>query len=154
MAKNETHVTATPEEVWDVLRDPYAYPRWVVGTDRTLEADEDWPVPDSKFKVHIFGPYTDYTHSREIEPHERIVLHAAGGPFGAAHIEITLRPEGQGTHVTITENPTGPLNPFHYFPPVHLAIRLRNVESLRRFKRIVETRAARNRTQVHSGSPA
>ena len=140
MAQNEIHVTATPEEVWDVLCDPYAYPRWVVGTDRTLEADEDWPIPESKFKVHIAGPYSDYTHSREIEPHRRILLHAAGGPFGAAQIEITLRPEGLGTHVTIVENPMGALNPLHYFPPVHLLIKLRNVESLRRLKSIVERR--------------
>ncbi len=138
MAKNEIHVTATPEEVWDVLCDPYAYPQWVVGTDRTLEADAEWPQPESKFKVHIVGPYSDYTHSREVEPHQRIVLDAAGGPFGAARIVIALRPEGLGTHVTITENPTGPVAPLNYFPPIHLAIKLRNVESLRRLKRLAE----------------
>jgi uncharacterized protein YndB with AHSA1/START domain len=154
MAKNEIHVNATPEEVWDVLCDPYAYPRWVVGTDRTLEADTEWPQPESKFKVHIAGPWSDYTHSREVEPHRRIVLDAAGGPLGAARIVITLRPEGRGTHVTIVENPTGPMKPLNYFPPMHLAVKLRNVESLRRFKRIVETRAAENRPRVHSSSSA
>ena len=154
MAQNEIHVTATPEEVWDVLCDPYAYPQWVVGTDRTLEADTEWPTPGSKFKVHIAGPYSDYTHSREIEPHQRIVLDAAGGPFGAARIVLALRPEGLGTHVTITEEPWGPVRPLNFFPPIHLAIKLRNVESLRRFRRIVETRAGQNRTHVHSSSPA
>ncbi len=154
MAKNEIHVTATPEEVWDVLCDPYAYPRWVVGTDRTLEADTEWPQPESKFKVHIAGPWSDYTHSREVDPHRRILLDAAGGPFGAARIEITLRPEGLGTHVTLVEHPTGPMKPLDYLPPVHLLIKVRNVESLRRFKKIVETRAAANRTKVHSSSPA
>lgn len=150
MAQNETHVAATPEAVWDVLSDPYAYPQWVVGTDRTLEADTDWPIPESKFKVRLPLGLTDYTHSRELEPHKRIVLDAAGGPAGAFKITILLRPQGDGTCVTLTEEPTGPLKYLNWLPPVHWGIKFRNVESLKRFKRIVETRAARNAPHVKS----
>jgi uncharacterized protein YndB with AHSA1/START domain len=150
MAQNETHVAASPEAVWDVLADPYAYPEWVVGTDRTVDADADWPQPDSKFQVHIALGYKDFTHSREIDPPRRIVLDAAGGPMGAFKITILLKPEGDGTHVTLIEEPTGPLKYLNLFPPVHYGIKFRNVESLKRFKRLVETRAARNAALVKS----
>src|SRR4051794_15631044 len=138
MATNETHVDASPEAVWDVLSDPYAYPKWVVGTDRTVEADADWPIPESKFKVHIALGYTDYTHSREIDPHRRIVLDAAGGGLSAARVIITLRAEGGGTPVTLVEEPSGIIGHLSFPPPVHWLIKLRNTESLRRFKRLVE----------------
>src|SRR3954447_23318363 len=152
MAKNETHVDASPEAVWDVLSDPYAYPQWVVGTDRTLEADAEWPVPESKFKVHIALGYTDYTHSREVEPHRRIVLDAAGGAFGAARVTLELREERGGTHVTLFEDPAGFVRHLSFLPPVHWLIFLRNVESLRRFKRLVESRAAANAAKVHTAA--
>src|SRR3954453_6520649 len=152
MARNETHVEASPEAVWDVLADPYAYPQWVVGSDRTLEADADWPLPGSKFRVRLPLGYKDYTHAREVEPNRRIVLDAAGGPMGAFRVTVLLRPEGDGTHVTLIEEPTGPLKNLHLFPPVHWGISLRNTESLRRFKRLAETRAARNAGRVRTRS--
>jgi uncharacterized protein YndB with AHSA1/START domain len=152
MAQNETHIAAPPEAVWDVLADPYAYPEWVVGSDRTLEADPDWPLPESKFKVRLPLGWTDATHSREMEPNRRIVLDAAGGALGAMRVTILLRPEGDGTHVTLIERPTGPLKYLNLLPPVHLAIKARNVESLRRFKRLAEARAARNARLVRTGS--
>jgi uncharacterized protein YndB with AHSA1/START domain len=153
MARNDTHVNASPSAVWDVLADPYAYPRWVVGTDRTLEAEATWPSPGSKFKVHIALGYSDYTHCVEAEPERRIKLNVAGGPMGAALVEITLKgtPDG-GTDVTIVEDPTGIMKPLHYLPPAHWLIKVRNVESMRRFKRIVEARAARNNGHVHGGT--
>jgi uncharacterized protein YndB with AHSA1/START domain len=139
MAINEAYIEAPPSAVWKVLCDPYAYPRWVVGTDRTVEADPGWPAPDSKFKVRIFRGYCDYTHSREIDPEKRIVLDAAGGPFGAARIVIELHGDETGTRVKLVEEPMGWLKPLDFLPPVHWAIKLRNVESLRRFKRIAES---------------
>lgn len=142
MARNETTIAVPPAAVWDVLTDPYAYPQWVVGTDRTLEADTDWPRPDSKFKVHVALGYSDFTHAREVEPERRILLDVAGGPFGAARVEITLQGVAGGTRVTLVEDPASFMRPFHYFPPAHWAIKLRNVESLRRLKRIAEARAA------------
>jgi uncharacterized protein YndB with AHSA1/START domain len=141
MARNETHVAAPVEAVWAVLEDPYAYPRWVVGTDRTVEADADWPRPGSKFKVHVALGYHDFTHCEAVQPQRRIVLNTAGGPFGAARAEITLNPAPQGTHVTLVEEPAGLTKPLGVLPPMHWLLWLRNVESLRRFKRIAEGRA-------------
>lgn len=141
MARNETYVDAGPEAVWEVLCDPYAYPDWVVGTDRTVEADPDWPAPDSSFRVRFPLGLQDLTHSREVESGRRIVLDAGGGPFGAARVDVRLRSEGRGTRVTLIEDPAGLLAPLRYWPPAHLLTRLRNVEALRRFKRLAEARA-------------
>lgn len=141
MARNDTVVAAPPEAVWSVLENPYSYPKWVVGTDRTVDADPDWPKPGSKFKVHIALGYHDYTHSEAVQAGRRIVLNTAGGPFGAARVEITLTPAPGGTHVTLIEDPAGITKPLAVLPPVHWLIKLRNVESLRRFSRLCEERA-------------
>ena len=44
MAVNEAYLDASPEDIWDVLSDPYAYPRWVVGSKRIRGVDPDWPA--------------------------------------------------------------------------------------------------------------
>ncbi len=140
MARNETYVNAAPEAVWEVLCDPYAYPDWVVGTDRTVEADANWPAPDSAFTVRFPLGLKDITHSRELDPGRRIVLDAGGGPWGAARVDMRLRPEGHGTHVTMIEDPAGLMAPLRYWPPAHLVTKLRNAGALRRLKRLVEAR--------------
>jgi uncharacterized protein YndB with AHSA1/START domain len=143
MARNEAYVEAPPSAVWEVLEDPYAYPRWVVGSKRTVSADRTWPQPGSAFRVKVgAGPvsYEDRTESKEIEAGRRIVLNAGGGGWAGARVEILLQPSGEGTHVTLLEDPTGPAKPLRALPPLQLAIKLRNVESLRRLKAIVERR--------------
>jgi uncharacterized protein YndB with AHSA1/START domain len=142
VARNTTTVAAPPDVVWSVLCDPYAYPRWVVGTDRTIDADPAFPQPDSAFKVRFPLGFKDYTHAREVEEGRRIVLDAGGGAWGAARVDIRIEPDGDGTRVTLIEEPTWILRPLNAFPPLHWATWLRNVEALRRFKRIVERRYA------------
>ena len=139
MARNEAHISAPPEAVWAMLSDPYSYPRWVVGTDRTTEADADWPAPGSAFTVRFPLGLEDLTHCREVDAGRRIVLDAGGGPWGAARVEIRLRPDGDGTHVTLIEDPAGLVAPLRFVPPVHWLTWLRNTEALRRFSRLAET---------------
>jgi len=144
MARNEAYVEAPPEAVWEVLADPYAYPRWVVGSKETTEADPQWPSPGTKFRVRVGGGplfFPDLTRSREVDDGRRIVLDAGGGPWVGARVEITLEPDGDGTRVTLVEDPAGPFAPLRALPPVQLGIRVRNVESLRRLKRLAEERA-------------
>jgi len=142
VARNETHVEVPPEVVWSLLCDPYANPRWVVGTDRTVEADPRWPEPDSAFKVRFPLGIKDLTHSREVDAGRRIVLDAGGGPYGGARIDIRLAPEDGGTRVTMIEDPAGWVAPLRYVPAVHLVTRLRNAEALRRLRRLAEARYA------------
>ena len=140
MARNQTVVNAPPAVVWSVLCDPYAYPRWVVGTDRTVEADSAFPAPDTAFRVRFPFGLEDLTHSREVEEGRRIVLDAGGGPFGAARVDISIEACDGGTRVTLIEDPAGPLKPLRLLPPVHWLTRLRNREALRRLSAIAERR--------------
>jgi uncharacterized protein YndB with AHSA1/START domain len=142
MAKNSTHISADPKAVWSVIEDPGAYPEWVVGTDRTIGVDPRWPAPGSYFRVHVAAGYADRTVVREIEPGRRLVLDAAAGVLGPARVTITLEAEDGGTRLTLIEDPAGKLSPLRLVPFVHVAIRLRNRESLRRLQRLVSERIA------------
>ena len=146
VAVNEAYVEATPDEVWSVLTDPYAYPKWVVGSKVTVEADPGWPRPDAAFRVKVgVGPlsYTDRTVCRGVDPQRHIALHAGGGGVAGADVDITISPMGTGTHVTLEEHPGGFSAPLRKLAPLQWLIRMRNVESLRRFRHIAESRAAR-----------
>lgn len=139
MARNETTVAVPPERVWEVLSDPYTYPKWVVGADRTVAADASWPAPGSRFRVRLAIGVHDYTSSRAVSAGKRIELDA-GGIFGPARVQIELTADNGGTRVTMVEDPAGKISPLRFAPPVQLAIKARNVESLRRFRRLVEAR--------------
>jgi uncharacterized protein YndB with AHSA1/START domain len=145
MAVNETYLEASPEDVWAVLSDPYAYPRWVVGSVRTVAADPAWPQPGSDFRVKVgtgLVNYTDRTVCKEIEPGRRISIHAGGGGVAGADVDITLTARGTGTVVTLHETPGGWSAPLRGLPPLQWLIKLRNVESLRRLKRLGEARSS------------
>jgi uncharacterized protein YndB with AHSA1/START domain len=142
VARNETTIAAPLDVVWAVLEDPFAYPKWVVGTDRTLKADPGFPAQDTAFQVHIALGLKDETRVVEVDPPRHIVLDAAASFFGPARVTIDLEPAGPDkTRVTLIENPHGKMIPWKFFPPAHIGIKLRNVESLRRFERLVLARA-------------
>jgi uncharacterized protein YndB with AHSA1/START domain len=141
VARNTTHIDAPPAAVWRVLDDAYAYPRWVVGTDRTVRADRGFPAPGSGFDVHVAFGHVDRTEVVDLQPGRRIVLDAAANVLGPARVTIETSARDGGTDVTIVEDPHGKALPLKLLPPVHLLIRLRNVESLRRLRRIARERA-------------
>jgi uncharacterized protein YndB with AHSA1/START domain len=138
MARNSTFIAASPAAVWAVLDDPYLYPRWVVGSDRTLSADPAWPAPGSAFEVRLAFGATDATRSLELEPGRKIVLDAAAGMFGPARVTIITESQPGGTRVTMIEDPAGKVRLLRYVPAVHLVLRARNVESLRRLRTLVQ----------------
>jgi uncharacterized protein YndB with AHSA1/START domain len=141
VARNTTHIDAPPAAVWRVLDDPFAYPRWVVGTERTVSADPGFPAPGTSFDVHVAFGHVDRTTVVALDPGRRIVLDAAARVLGPARVTIETRAEDGGTALTLIEDPHGKAMPLRLFPPVHLLIRLRNVEALRRLRRIVRERA-------------
>ena len=144
MSQNHITVPADPEAVFDVLDDPYAYPRWVVGTRRIRAVDPDWPAVGSRFH-HAVGTAAGEIHDSSLvlereRPH-RLVLEVRFRPTGVARVEITVEPVGDGSRVTLVEIPT---DGFFVRVPRWLsdpALSLRNVVSLRRFERLVERRS-------------
>lgn len=143
MGRNTTWVDAPPERVFEVLSDPFSYSSWVVGTTKIRAADEAWPERGTRLHHTVgFPPLgtNDHTEVLDVEPPARLTLDAVARPFGRARVELSLAPEGQGTRLTIVEDPAGWTAPLRFAPAVHLAIRLRNVETLRRLKAIAERR--------------
>jgi uncharacterized protein YndB with AHSA1/START domain len=143
MSVTKTYVDAPPEAVFDVLADPQSYAHWVVGASRTRKADAAWPEPGTRFH-HTQGAFgiglPDNTEVLVSKRPQRLVLEARIRPFAVNKVEMRLRSRGSGTNVTMIEYPTGGLAKLVPGPLVDLALHLRNLESLRRLRRMAEER--------------
>src|SRR4051812_35968338 len=137
MARNERLIPASPERVFAVLSDPGAYAHWVVGSDVVRDADAEWPAVGSRFHHRVgLGPLkvNDHTEVVAMEPARRLELHAKARPLGTAKVALDLERRGGGTLVTMVEDPGDRLTAVLFNPVVHLLVRRRNAESLRRLE--------------------
>jgi uncharacterized protein YndB with AHSA1/START domain len=146
MSKNQITVSASPEDVFAVLDDADAYPKWVVGARRLRRVDPDWPHEGSEFHHAIGLPGAELKDSTEVIEHSaprRIVLEVRFRPTGTARVEISVDPVEGGTVVTMEEDPhSGPVS---WLPRLVTdpALHLRNAWSLQRLRHEVEQRAPR-----------
>ena len=146
MTTNHADVEASPRDVYDVLLDPYAYAKWVVGSKRVRRVDPNWPAVGARFHHTVGPPGVDINDSSkllELEENRRVVLEVRFRPAGVAVVAIELEPrdEDRRTHITMTEHPKrGPVRKW-WSKPLAAATSLRNVISLRRLARICEQRA-------------
>ena len=143
MARNRRYIDASPERVFAVLADAPAYGEWVVGSKHIRDADATFPAPGSCFHHTIgIGPIAlrDHTEVLESDPPRRLRLRARARPLGSATVTLDLAAERHGTLVTMIEDPSGFTAPLRFLPVTHLLTRLRNAESLRRLKALVERR--------------
>ncbi|TFC95278.1 SRPBCC family protein [Cryobacterium breve] len=130
-----------PENVFAVLADGWLYPSWVVGASRMRAVDATWPEAGSGIH-HSVGVWPalidDSTSALEWDPPRHALFRARGWPVGEAHVALDVRARGNGCIVRITEDATaGPGR----FVPLFLrdsAIRMRNVETLRRLAFLAE----------------
>jgi uncharacterized protein YndB with AHSA1/START domain len=143
MSTTTRPVSATPEQVWEVLADGWLYPLFVVGASRMRDVDESWPSVGARLH-HSVGTWPllidDTTEVLEVEEGRRLLLKARGWPAGEAHVEISLRPDGDSTLVTMKEDATsgpGTLIPKPLRDP---QLHWRNIEALRRLAFVVEGR--------------
>jgi uncharacterized protein YndB with AHSA1/START domain len=138
---NETWIDARPEEVFDVLADPASYGYWVVGSSETRDADADWPAPGSKFH-HTQGVLglglPDNTEVISSERPRTLILEARIRPFAVNMVKLRLFPSHGGTKLVMTEYPTGGIAGKLHNPLIELALKLRNVEALRRLRKLAE----------------
>src|SRR4051794_27375168 len=107
MVTVERFTAASPDAVWRVLADGWAYSNWVVGTSAIRDVDAEWPAEGSRVH-HSVGAWplviSDTTHVLECEPGRRLKLRARGWPLGEAHVEVELHPERGGTRVVMHED--------------------------------------------------
>lgn len=158
MSVNEITVEAPPATVWEVLADPPTYEEWVVGNKAIRDYDPAWPAPGTEFHHKVgFGPVAvnDKTVSLEATPPSlaapaasvggttvprgRLVMNVRALPAGHGIVTFELTENAGGTTVRMEELPAG--GPAKLVAPVlDPLIKLRNVETLRRLKRVAEKR--------------
>ena len=138
----EHSTPASPEAVWSVLADGWAYPSWVVGASRMRAVEAGFPSPGTKLH-HSVGNWPllldDETAVRDCEPGKSLRLEAKTRPFGTAIVAIRLiaTPDG-GTVISMEEDAvSGPLA--HTPKPARqVGIAARNRETLRRLALLAE----------------
>ncbi|MEV6908722.1 SRPBCC family protein [Amycolatopsis sp. NPDC051071] len=100
-------VDAPPDAVFAVLSDGWLYASWVVGSSHIRDVDKGWPSVGSRIH-HSVGPWPlhikDVTVVKAVQPGVHLSLEARGWPLGAATVELTLVPHGDGrTEVRMAE---------------------------------------------------
>jgi len=142
--QREVLIRASPEAVWDVLADPYAYPSWVLGSGPIRDAEPDWPRPGARFHHAAGAPglrRRDSTRVIEADPPRRLVLEVRARPWNVADVDLRLEREGRHTRVALRETAEGGLLGLVANPGLHALIALRNGLSLNRLRDVVERRA-------------
>ena len=146
MAVNRTEIAAPPARVYEVLADPRTYEDWVVGASDIRDFEGEWPAPGATFHHTQFVPKVgikDTTSVISSTPGRYLLMEVRGRPLMVADVELELEPSATGTRVTMTETPKrGILGRLHN-PLNDRLLWLRNVESLRRLKRLAESGAGR-----------
>jgi uncharacterized protein YndB with AHSA1/START domain len=154
VAENHAYMDAPPDAVFDVLADATSYAHWVVGSSEVRGVEGDWPEPGSKFH-HTQGAFgvglKDSTTSIVANRPRQLVIEARFRPVMIAKVELRLRPRGRGTHVTMVEYPIGGPIARVYNPLLDRVIWARNVESLRRLRKLAEQTAAETATEPAAG---
>lgn len=106
MSRNRIELPAGREEVFAILIDPYAFPKWVVGAKRIRGVDPDWPRPGSAFH-HASGAggevtVKDKTDLITMDPPLSLVLQAYLRPLGIVRIRIELERGSSDTTTRLT----------------------------------------------------
>ncbi len=152
----ERTVDAPIEAVAIVLGDPRTYDGVVVGSRRIRWFDPTWPDPGARFHHTLgFGPLVIRDHSEVLEDElpARLRLLVNVGPLGSAEVEFRMAPDGDGTHVAITETPTSGILSATWSPPLAALTRWRNERVLGRLGEVAAGRArARARAGVGAGA--
>jgi uncharacterized protein YndB with AHSA1/START domain len=141
VAINEAYIDVPPERVFAVLADASRYAEWVVGTHAIREADEDFPAPGTRFQHRLGLPPLTVDDDTEVltsDPPRQLTLLTKARPFGVARVQLRLQPDGAGTRVTMTETPADIRARLLVNPLTDPLVRARNVQSLRRLRRLAE----------------
>jgi hypothetical protein len=100
-------ISAPPEQVFRVLRDPWSYPSWVVGASRARAVEGEWPALGAKLH-HSFGAWPfvvdDLTVVVEWDEPRHAALEAHGGLLGVARVQFDVKPRRDGCVVRMYED--------------------------------------------------
>lgn len=144
MARNVRKMACSPADVFEILRDGWIYPSWVVGASRMRDVDAEWPSPRARLR-HSFGVWpllvNDETVVETLEPERRFVARVKGWPIGAARVTIDVAPVYGGCVVRLREVPIA--GPVRWAPRliIDLLLLWRNRETVHRLALLAEGRA-------------
>ena len=117
----------------------------MVGSDTIRDADAGFPAQGTRFHHRVgVGPIKTHDHTEVLDVNRPYLLElrANARPFGTALVKLLLTPRRpDSTHVTMIETAGDPISRLLFNPLTAPLIRLRNMESLRRLKRMAEARA-------------
>jgi uncharacterized protein YndB with AHSA1/START domain len=140
MAINRRSVSSSPAAVWAALMDGYRYGDWVVGTSGIRKVDDGFPAVGSRIHYTVGrGPvrHEGHTEVLALERGRRLELEAVAWPLGTVMITLTLdATDDGGCTITIDERPAKGLGKVLHNPLTDRAVKLRNVETLRRLERL------------------
>lgn len=147
MTETSRVVATTPDRVFAVLADGWAYASWVVGAAHIRDVDAGWPAVGTRIH-HKIGPWPfqikDQTVVRVVDPDRYLELDARMWPVGAAVISLRLEEVSAGrTLVRMREKLTSGLPSLAPDPVQALLLRPRNSESLHRLDDIAVNRRER-----------
>src|SRR4051812_22812020 len=140
----DTTIDVPRPAVWAVIADGDAFEYWVAGCQKIRGVEGSWPAIGASIHHRVgVGALTiaDSTSVEEAEPDRRLVLRARVRPLGIARIVLTLdAPDTASTRVVMEEQAIE--GPAAFVPDAVLRPLLdaRNAETLRRLKRVAETR--------------
>lgn len=150
MATVTATMRATPDEVFAVLADGWAYAGWVVGASHVRAVEAGWPAVGSRLH-HASGAWPvvmeDETRVELVDPGRRLVLMARASGLGAARVDLSLVPEpsgtpgdphGTSTRVTMAEEPVSGPGRWLHNPLADALLLRRNTEALARLGCLVE----------------
>lgn len=142
MATTETVINVPPHRVFGTLCRAEAYGDWVVGSRSIRDVDVGFPDVGTRFHHTVgWGPLhvADHTEVLAVDEPTLLVLRAKTRPFGSARVALELHDLEDGrTRVVMHEGPGDLLSRLAFNPLVDRLLHHRNVEGLRRLKRICE----------------
>jgi hypothetical protein len=141
MAIRHHYIDREPGTLWAVLRDPYRFGDWVVGTSSSSPAGGQWPEVGSSLDYGVrLGPkeFQGTTVVRRYDPPGVLELEAHAGPFGTARIAFDIRQWGEGTLVILDEHPLRGIGGRTHNGMVDRFIQLRHRNMLNRLGRAAE----------------
>jgi hypothetical protein len=155
MAHTEKLIHAPAEAVFDVLSDPRAYQRFVVGSKAVRRFDARWPEADTAIHHTVgVGPLflRDKTVVTRCEPPDRLVLRPCVRPFLVTETVFFLQARGDDTLLLLDEHAVGGLLCPAYPGPLDALMGLRNQVVARRLAQLAEQRHATRRAGLSSAA--
>src|SRR5689334_21437225 len=128
-------IPASPERIFAVLSDGWAYASWVVGASHIRDVDAGFPAPGTRIHHSVGGwpaMVKDVSEVLEVEPNRKLVLKVKVWPLFAGIVKVELEPDGESTIASMSEEFVD--GPGRCLPEPVIAplLKARNKESLER----------------------